>query len=332
MYLKSTNKIFCLLSAMMFTVWKNYRRIAIWSDSKSTKLQFVLEKENDVDRDFIADTLAEYEEETYKAVNYRYYDDISLEVLVTANTLPALDSDWHIVYQRLEFLPIYRREKAFRETFELSHQKIVNNDGDFKRKYRTSDNANEFEKHAVFLNRAFCGIVNWNFRCIGLGWDDGYSLIRIVMESENAEDIEIIKYGVSRYIKQLDVKGTVIDVEIFVDSENLPDHSDRQDLIWFWTHTHRWFFEDMKEKWEPLPYFNGKTDYYRFFEGIDEMLRLSKITELTVTAPLSLENAVREKWYRRNKTGEIWRLVAPIDDNDIGGQFTKVTGGVSGIQ
>jgi hypothetical protein len=53
------------------------------------------------------------------------------------------------------------------------------------------------------------------------------------------------------------------------------------------------------------------------------MLRRRIVTEVVVEKPLYAGDYGRERWFRRNKRDEIWRLIRPESIND--GQFTKVT-------
>ncbi len=84
--------------ALLGCITQNFRRVAISYEKPLTRLQFILEKENEEDQEEIDDAITDFE-----AMFGRDIEELEFETIVTNESMEILPyPPWLVVYQRKE--------------------------------------------------------------------------------------------------------------------------------------------------------------------------------------------------------------------------------------
>jgi hypothetical protein len=87
-----------LNQALLGAIGNNFRQVAIRFGDADLLVRFVLEHENDVDRQEIADVMAQFEAYLYDV--YERFGDLGSEILVSGEPLDILDMPWRVIFRR----------------------------------------------------------------------------------------------------------------------------------------------------------------------------------------------------------------------------------------
>jgi hypothetical protein len=75
--------------------------------------------------------------------------------------------------------------------------------------------------------------------------------------------------------------------------------------------------------WEAIHGFQSPSEFERFLRWLESQLDGTGAVELPVSQRYAASDTTRERWFRCEKDGEIWRLVEP--DFPFRGVFERVT-------
>ena len=74
--------------------------------------------------------------------------------------------------------------------------------------------------------------------------------------------------------------------------------------------------------WTPIERFGSIKDFYRFESWMVDQIDAGNAVEQPVASPYMQIQSFREKWFKHQKSGTIWRLVSP--DEPFEGLFEQV--------